>query len=196
MKRLLLCVWLGLACSAPFDVAMAASCLGEPGSAGNACTTRVQMVGSTHNFNWHMAGGDTHEIHGSQPNQRGSYRLGVQECSVMYGTNCSPWLDVVTFTAASGTPPQPTSAPGSCRAGYVWRDAVPGDHLCVLPPQRNQAQLDNAQAAGRRLADGETCKQGFVWREATPTDHVCVTPETRKQIAIENQYPSTGLAGD
>jgi hypothetical protein len=31
----------------------------------------------------------------------------------------------------------------------VWREAVPGDHVCVTPQTRSQARADNAQAASR-----------------------------------------------
>jgi PASTA domain/TIR domain len=85
-----------------------------------------------------------------------------------------------------GMRPNPTS----CRQGYVWREAAPGDYVCVLPVVRSQAQNDNAQADARRAGFGpsgpDTCKQGYVWREAFPNDHVCVTPATRQQAAQDN----------
>ena len=43
----------------------------------------------------------------------------------------------------------PSGAGDPCKAGYVWREAVPGDHVCVTPAQRDQAGLDNAQAPNR-----------------------------------------------
>jgi hypothetical protein len=64
---------------------------------------------------------------------------------------------VVTATAASvgmllGQPPSATAGeygPDTCRQGFVWREAVPGDHVCVTPETRTQAWDDNAQAASR-----------------------------------------------
>ncbi len=81
--------------------------------------------------------------------------------------------------------------PDTCRQGYVWREAFPGDHVCVTGETRAQAAYDNSQAAARREPSGgeygpDTCRQGYVWREADPDDHVCVTGETRAQTAYDN----------
>jgi hypothetical protein len=38
----------------------------------------------------------------------------------------------------------------ACIYGYVWREAVPGDHVCVTGETRAQAAYDNSQAAARR----------------------------------------------
>lgn len=38
----------------------------------------------------------------------------------------------------------------ACVYGYVWREAVAGDHVCVTPETRAQAAYDNSQAAARR----------------------------------------------
>jgi hypothetical protein len=92
-----------------------------------------------------------------------------------------------------------------CRPGFVWREAFPGDRVCVTPETRARAQFDNSQAAARRDPKGafgpDTCIPGFVWREARPGDHVCVTPETRAQTAADNRAapfrrvgPNTGEA--
>lgn len=79
----------------------------------------------------------------------------------------------------------------ACLPGFVWREAVPGDHVCVPPPSRAQAAYDNQLAASRRQAGGgaygpATCKKGYVWREAFSGDTVCVTPDTRARTAEEN----------
>jgi hypothetical protein len=80
--------------------------------------------------------------------------------------------------------------PETCRDGYVWRDAFPGDHVCVTPQTRTQTAQDNSQANARRQPGGaygpDTCRPGYVWREARPEDHVCVTPETRAAVASDN----------
>ncbi len=78
-----------------------------------------------------------------------------------------------------------------CLMGYVWREAVPGDKVCVAGAVRTRARADNAQAAARRNPKGgpygpDTCLQGYVWREATPSDHVCVTPDIREQARQDN----------
>ena len=93
----------------------------------------------------------------------------------------------------SGNPAGGAYGPDTCRQGFVWRDAFPGDHVCVPPTVRAQAARDNAVADARRQPGGgaygpDTCRQGFVWREASPRDHVCVTPETRAQAASDNRF--------
>jgi hypothetical protein len=42
--------------------------------------------------------------------------------------------------------------PDTCLQGYVWREAFPGDHVCVTPATRSQAAYDNSQADSRRAA--------------------------------------------
>jgi len=83
-----------------------------------------------------------------------------------------------------------------CLQGWVWREAYPGDKVCVTGAIRSQAAADNAAAASRRNPNGgpfgpDTCIQGYVWREARPTDHVCVTPATRTQAAQDNAAASS-----
>jgi hypothetical protein len=83
--------------------------------------------------------------------------------------------------------------------GFVWREAFPGDHVCVDPAVRAQAAADNQLAPQRRMPGGgaygpDTCRQGFVWREARPEDHVCVPPETRTQTANDNRAAAGRVA--
>ena len=90
--------------------------------------------------------------------------------------------------------------PGTCLDGYVWREAVPGDHVCVTPGTRAQAQEDNSLADSRRNPAGgaygpDTCLDGYVWREAVASDHVCVTPETRSQTREDNRLAPSRRAG-
>jgi hypothetical protein len=104
----------------------------------------------------------------------------------------------VSHAESAGTAPAaaPASAaqdygPYTCLVGYVWREAVPNDLVCVSPDVRSQAKQDNALAASRRSPNGgpfgpDTCISGYVWREAAPTDHVCVTPATREQARTDN----------
>lgn len=81
--------------------------------------------------------------------------------------------------------------PDRCITGYVWREAVAGDHVCVTPETRSQAQRDNSLAESRRSPNGgaygpDTCIEGYVWREAVAGDHVCVTPNTRDLTRQDN----------
>jgi hypothetical protein len=80
--------------------------------------------------------------------------------------------------------------PGTCRAGYVWREAVPGDNVCVTGSSRSQAASDNASAASRVnpncVYGVDACKTGYVWREAGPGDHVCVDGAVRAQVIADN----------
>lgn len=41
--------------------------------------------------------------------------------------------------------------PDTCVQGYVWREAVPDDHVCVTPETRDRTRADNAAASSRRL---------------------------------------------
>lgn len=79
---------------------------------------------------------------------------------------------------------------GQCRSGYVWREAGPGDLICVTPAGRERARLENDLAASRidpNSAYGpKGCQSGFVWREAFPGDLVCVSPGSRSAAAQEN----------
>ena len=70
------------------------------------------------------------------------------------------------------------------------RDAIPGDHVCVVPARRSAAANENAIAGSRVDPTGpygpNTCKPGFVWREAYSGDVVCVTPARRTEVKQEN----------
>ena len=76
-----------------------------------------------------------------------------------------------------------------CLQGYVWREARPGDLVCVTPATRTQTRIDN-DSAQQRWTDGpygpQTCIQGYVWREAYSGDKVCVTPSVRSQAWADN----------
>ena len=80
---------------------------------------------------------------------------------------------------------------GICITGFVWREAGPGDKVCVTPPLRTQAAAENRAAGATRQPGGgpygpNTCKQGYVWREAMAGDVVCVVPASRQQAAADN----------
>ncbi len=110
------------------------------------------------------------------------YSYKVQSCiSHWYGSNCTGWSPDVTVA---------TNPQGICIQGFVWRQVVTDDHVCVTPNVRAQAAYDNSQAPYRINPNGaygpDTCIQGFVWREAITNDHVCVTPDVRAQAAYDN----------
>lgn len=93
------------------------------------------------------------------------------------------------------------SASGTCIEGFVWREAFPGDRVCVAPKTRDQAAIDNKQAkarlepnASKRLYGPDTCAQGYVWREANTTDHVCVVPDVRTRAAEDNKLAASRIA--
>ncbi|MFL6661628.1 MAG: PASTA domain-containing protein, partial [Rhizobacter sp.] len=93
------------------------------------------------------------------------------------------------------------SGPDTCKSGFVWRDAFPGDHVCVAPAVRAQAQAENAQGPAHRalpvfgLPFGpDTCAPGFVWRDARQGDHVCVSGASRQAAADENRQAASRLA--
>ena len=107
---------------------------------------------------------------------------------------------VTTVIAIMMSAAQPALAISDrCKEGYVWREAFPGDKVCVTPGAREQAAQDN-RAAGSRYRPGggkygpDTCRRGYVWREARPNDHVCVTPAVRIQTAHDNKMAHTRVA--
>ena len=77
----------------------------------------------------------------------------------------------------------PAYGPDTCSSGFVWREAAPGDNVCVTPAVRDATAAQNANAVQNRDPNGaygsNSCKQGFVWREAFDGDVVCVTPDVR-----------------
>jgi hypothetical protein len=115
----------------------------------------------------------------------------AQSCtSGLFGTSCTPWETESIVPLPYG--------PDTCAAGYVWRDAFAGDHICVTPASRDQAAGDNAAARSRVNPNGaygpDTCVNGYVWRVARPSDLVCVTPAIRTQTANENANPNAHRA--
>lgn len=80
-------------------------------------------------------------------------------------------------------------APGTCKSGYVWREARKGDRVCVTPQMRDAVAGQNRDAQ-RRWVQGaygpHTCVAGYVWREAFQGDDVCVRPEVREQVRQDN----------
>ena len=94
--------------------------------------------------------------------------------------------------------PSATLIPGTCISGYVWREAIPSDHVCVTPATRSQTAADNAAASSRVNPSGaygpNTCISGYVWREAYTGDVVCVTSAVRAQAAADNAAAASRIA--
>ena len=104
-------------------------------------------------------------------------------------TGISP-LSLRSISGSSHAPRLPYG-PDTCKSGFVWREAIHDDHVCVTPQSRERAKQDNALRASRvsrtdRRYGADTCLPGYVWREVVPSDRVCVTPQTRAQTKVEN----------
>jgi hypothetical protein len=121
----------------------------------------------------------------------------------------APLIVLATATLATlGALSSPTTAaadplpygPDTCNQGFVWREAGPGDVVCVTPAVRSTAAQDNQQAGQRVDPNGaygpNSCKQGFVWREAFGGDVVCVVPATRSQAASDNAAAASRKAAN
>ena len=56
--------------------------------------------------------------------------------------------DAAVQKARKNDPPGGPYGPDTCRVGYVWRDAFPGDHVCVEGSVRTSTAQENRDAAG------------------------------------------------
>lgn len=103
----------------------------------------------------------------------------------------------LTFTGVvAGAAVGPASAdplpygPDTCANGYVWREARPGDTVCVTPAMRSTIAQQNGNAGANKdpsQAYGpESCSQGYVWRQAFDGDTICVTPGFRTTVLADN----------
>lgn len=106
---------------------------------------------------------------------------------------------VVTGSLALAPSAHAQYGPYTCVFGLVWREAVPGDRVCVTPQWRTKTWNENALGPSRVQPGGgpygpDTCKQGFVWRETRPSDHVCVPPLSRTQNQQANRNAVSGYA--
>ena len=113
--------------------------------------------------------------------------------------SCSKYACGVCLMSLSANTAPNDSAAVLCKQGFVWRDAIPGDYVCVTSATRNATATDNAAAASRRSPDGgafgpDTCVQGYVWRGVTALDHVCVTTATREQVQLDNAAAAQRVA--
>jgi len=90
--------------------------------------------------------------------------------------------------------------PDTCISGYVWREARPGDTVCVTPAVRDQVAQQNAHPSSNKdpLAGSgpESCSQGYVWREAFDGDTICVTPAVRSATLADNAAAASRKAAN
>jgi pSer/pThr/pTyr-binding forkhead associated (FHA) protein len=54
---------------------------------------------------------------------------------------------LLTGTGTASEKPDPST----CLTGFIWREAIPGDHVCVTPETRSRSQEDNRLASSRRV---------------------------------------------
>lgn len=76
---------------------------------------------------------------------------------MLTGTTLAVLVSSTTLSLVFGNSAQAQGlpyGPDTCRQGYVWREAVPNDHVCVTPQTRSQAAIDNSQASNRRVSSG------------------------------------------
>jgi len=127
-------------------------------------------------------------------------RGGAQNTTIYYVMSTWNPYQVVLMKSTLAFHSSLPFGPDTCKPGFVWREAVPDDHVCVLPSSREAARKQNLEADAHRLPNGgtfgpDTCVQGFVWRDAFPGDHICVTPAIRQQVANQNsQGPSRRMS--
>jgi hypothetical protein len=105
----------------------------------------------------------------------------------------------VAATVSPTASADPAYGPDTCISGYVWREAIPGDNVCVTPAVRDATAGQNANAVENRDPNGaygsNSCKQGFVWREAFDGDVVCVTPDIRSATKADNAAAASRKVG-
>lgn len=98
-------------------------------------------------------------------------------------------ISITSSGGASAVVKVTSNITSRCVQGYVWRDARPGDTVCVTGATRTQTANDNAVKASRWIQGAygpHTCVNGYVWREAFSGDDVCVTGATRAQAQADN----------
>jgi hypothetical protein len=119
------------------------------------------------------------------------HNLCTNELPMSFRTKIGSFTETVGACDCDIVLPAPPYGPASCRQGFVWRSAFPGDVVCVTPARLTQVKLENANAGSTHASavsfgGPNTCKNGFVWRAARPSDVVCVTPQSRGQVKWEN----------
>ncbi len=131
-----------------------------------------------------------------QPLTRG----GAQTTTVYYVMSTWNPYQVSLMRTTLAAPSSLPFGPDTCKQGFVWREAVPDDHVCVTLDVRAATAAQDNEATSHRAPDGgafgpDTCQQGFVWRDAFEGDHVCVMPSVRDEAAADNRSAASRRAG-
>jgi hypothetical protein len=116
------------------------------------------------------------------------------------------YIAILVSTVACAYPHYVAAQSDACADGYVWREAFDGDHVCVSPASRAQAQFDNANAPQRRATGtpavplppaklGCHAFRAGEWREIP-----CATPEEtsrmpRPEVSIESRSRLFSFSG-
>lgn len=105
---------------------------------------------------------------------------------------------ILIATVACSYPKYVAAQSDACADGYVWREAFDGDHVCVSPASRAQAQFDNAIGPQRRATATPVmplppAKLGcHAFRQGEWREIPCATPEQtrrmgRPEVSIESR---------
>lgn len=109
-------------------------------------------------------------------------------------------VSLMSVTALSIAGFGPASAdPNTCSAPYVWRNARPGDAVCVTTATRRTVADENADPGANKQPGGgaygpDTCAATFVWREAFPGDTICVSTGERDATLADNSAAASRLS--
>jgi hypothetical protein len=92
-----------------------------------------------------------------------------------------------------------TADSNTCSAPYVWRNARPGDAVCVTAATRQTVADENANPSANKQPGGgaygpDTCAATFVWREAFPGDTICVSTTERANTLADNAAAASRVA--
>lgn len=90
--------------------------------------------------------------------------------------------------------------PATCKMGFVWREAFPGDSVCVTGESRAQAAQDNAQQAARSelvpatAKDFEQIQREVPQSRAVPKgDFLALRPFAAERLVINSAQPAMML---
>lgn len=111
-------------------------------------------------------------------------------------------LSVLGLTAVSVGSAISHAAPpaaNTCASPYVWRNARPGDAVCVTTATRQTVADENANPGANKQPGGgaygpDTCAATFVWREAFPGDTICVSAAERDATLADNSAAASRVA--
>jgi hypothetical protein len=87
-------------------------------------------------------------------------------------------------------------AANTCIVPYVWRNARPGDDVCVLAATRQTVAAENANPGANKVPGSDTCLPTFVWREAFPGDTICVPVGERQNTLADNAAAASRVVGN